>query len=61
MDHKYVTLMEETDARWIIRPMPTDDADLSKMLDDLKAPQMIHYFMLGSMTNINKVMELVSN
>ena len=53
--------MEETDARWIIKPMPTDDADLSKMLDDLKAPQMIHYFMLGSMTNINKVMELVSN
>lgn len=60
MAHKYSTLFEDTDTRYVLRSVQESSADIEALLDDLKERLMLHYFVLGSMETINKFLEAVS-
>lgn len=61
LDHKQKSLLVNTKARHIIRPLEGNTVDqFIKLFEDIKKAKLQNYFIFGTIETLNKVIEAVS-
>lgn len=61
MDHKYKSLLQNVACRHIITPIKDGSQNLSDQLTQLRKLDIVNYFVLGSLTNIRRVLDAADN